>query len=412
MSQNIGYAQRTHIAFLWTSILGMPFWAIYTLLVFILYKDLHATPLQIAVCIALKPLVSLFSLYWSAHVNQRRDRLKSNVMWASILGPLPFLFFPIVDNPWFLIISSAFYMTLVRGVFPAWMEILKLNLSKDTRQKLVSYSTTFSFVGGGVLSLLIGWLMDDYSQIWRWVFPVTAILSILSAFLQYRIIVPLEDPLVQQQLKQPITQQLVEPWKNIWNLLRTNTNFRRFHFGFMLGGFGLVILQPALPEFFIKVLNLSYVELTTAVTLCKGIAFALTSSTWAHWLNKVNIYRFSSVVALLAGLFPLVLFCAQIHVAWIFVAYLLYGVMQSGSELCWHLSGPIFAKGTDSSLYSSVNLAIVGLRGCVAPLLGSLLLAAFSPGAVLIVGSMLSLAASWCLHSYHQEDTAAQSATP
>lgn len=405
--------RRTRRAFLGTSLLGMPFWAIYTLLLFILYKDLHATPLQITTFIILRPLVSMFSIYWSAHVDKRKDRLRANVLWASLLGPFPFLFLPIIDNPWFIILASALYMTLFRGVYPAWMEILKLNLPESSRQKIVSYGTTFSFVGGGLLSLLIGHLMDDHFQIWRWIFPLAALMSILSVLLQWRIPIhlsPLEKGAISSQENETepsvsLLSQLIKPWKNVWNLMRTRPDFRRFQFGYMLGGFGLVIFQPALPAFFIDTLNLSYTELTTAITLCKGIAFALTSSFWARWLPKVNIYQFASIVALLVSVFPLLLISAQWHIVWVYLAYLAYGVMQSGSELSWHLSGPIFAKGEDSSTYSSVNLAVVGLRGCIAPLLGSMLVAAFSPVVVLLIGCIISSVASWRLFVYHKEYT-------
>lgn len=384
----------TRQAFILTSVLSAPFWAIYTLLLFILYKDLHATPLQITVFVILRPLVSIFSLYWSAHVKDRPDRLLPNVIWAGVLGSLPFFFFPFIDNPWFFIGASALYMTLMRGVFPAWMEILKLNLSDQVRKETISYATTISFVGGGVLSLLIGWMLDDFYQIWRLIFPVAAIVNMMAIFYQCRIPITLTKRPELSKKTVPLTDQLLEPWKNVWNLLASKADFRNFHIGYMLGGFGLVIIQPALPSFFMDQLHLSYKELTTAITFCKGIAFAFSSPIWARWLNVENIFKFSSLVAFLAGLSLLFLVLAQINLAWIFIAYLIYGVMQSGSELSWHLAGPIFSQGEDSSTYSSVNLAIIGLRGCVAPLLGGMLLHTFSPDIVLIAGALFSFSGS------------------
>src|ERR1700722_510591 len=104
------YLSKTRIAYTWTRILNTPFWALYTLLPFIMCKDLQATPWQIACIISLKPIVSLFSLYWSSQVKRRRDRLVSNIVWAGILGHLPFLFVPWISHPWFFIFASAVYM--------------------------------------------------------------------------------------------------------------------------------------------------------------------------------------------------------------------------------------------------------------------------------------------------------------
>src|SRR5258708_1258216 len=78
------HVQMTRFTYLLSYILYTPFWGIYNMLPFILYKDLHATPWQIAMMITLKPVVSIFSLYWSSHVSQRPDRLKKNIVIAGI----------------------------------------------------------------------------------------------------------------------------------------------------------------------------------------------------------------------------------------------------------------------------------------------------------------------------------------
>ena len=66
---------QTRMAYIWSHLLNAPFWAIYNMLPFILYKDLHATSWQIGAMITLKPVVSLFSMYWSSLVIRRPDRL-------------------------------------------------------------------------------------------------------------------------------------------------------------------------------------------------------------------------------------------------------------------------------------------------------------------------------------------------
>lgn len=149
-----------------------------------------------------------------------------------------------------------------------------------------------------------------------------------------------------------------------------------------------MIMQPALPRFFIDVLGLSYTELSIALTLCKGVGFALTSQVWANGMQRIDIFRFSSLVTLLGALFPLLLLVAQLHVVWVYLAYLIYGVLQAGSELSWHLSGPIFAKEEDSSQYSSVNVLTVGLRGCAIPQIGAFLCLIASSTSILMLGAL------------------------
>lgn len=391
-------SSRTRTAFFWTRIFRTPFWAIYTILPFIILKELHATPFQIGVYIALKPVVSLLSLYWSAWINKRKDRLRGNLIWANFLGLVPFFFFPYVNNPWYIIAASGIFMALHRGVTPAWMEILKLNLPGTSRQRVFAWGSAWGYIGDGIFPFIIGWLLDDFSQSWRWLFPLTAVVALLPIIFQYRIPIHIDSKIETSPIGW--SKQLIEPWKNAWELIRSRDDFLRFQIGFMLGGSGLMLMQAVLPQFFMEGLKLSYTELAMALTFCKGVGFASTSQLWARWMNKMDIYRFSSWVTLLAFVFPFALLGAQFNLLWLYGAYLIYGTMQAGSELSWNLSGPIFAKEEDSSLYSSVNVLSVGIRGCFAPTLGSCLLYFASPMTVLILGGVFCLMATQRMHAY------------
>lgn len=363
---------QTRVAFVWTWILNTPFWALFGMLPFILYRDLHGTPLQVAVMITLKPMVSLFSLYWSTWVNKRKDRLVTNVVWGTILGHAPFLLFPFVHSPWYFVGAFGFYMLMARGTIPAWMEILKLNVPQGERERIFAFSSAFEYVGAGLLPFILGALLDGYYQSWRWLFPLVSLLAIAAVLTQRKILIAVEErAIVPSPLS--LKQQIIQPWQEAWELLKSRTDFAIMQAGFMLGGAGLMVIQPALPMFFMDALHLSYTELAIAITLCKGVGFAATSSLWSRWLNQTDIYRFLAAVTAVAMLFPIGLFLAQTHLAWLYIAYILYGIMQAGSELGWNLSGPIFAKHEDSSPYSSVNILTVGLRGCLIPPLGSFL---------------------------------------
>ncbi len=396
------FLNRTCWGYVSTRVLDTPFWAIYNMLPFILYKDLHATPLQLAAVITLKPLSSLFSMYWSASIDKRQDRLVSNIIWARVLGYLPFFLFPFISNPWFFIAAFGFYMTLTLGIVPAWMEILKQNIPSVMRERVFSYTQAFGYMGGGLLPFILGWLLDSHYQAWRWIFPLAATLSLTALLFQARIRIKPQDK--QNSAPPPATldvlNYLIKPWKNAWQLIRKHPDFLKFQIGFMLVGSGLMIIQPILPVFFVDVLNLSYTELALAITLCKGIGFALGSPLWAKWINRIDIYRFSSWITALGCLFPLFLILAKFHIAWLYVAYLSYGFMQSGNELNWNMSGPIFARDEDSSVFTSVNVLAVGLRGCFVPALGTFFCYLSNSVVVMLIGALLCMLATWRLALY------------
>lgn len=396
--------QKTQAAFVWTSILNTPFWAIFNMLPFILYKDLHATPFQVTAIIILKPAVSLFALYWSAMIEKRKDRLKANLIWARVISHLPFFFFPFVDNPWFFIASFGLYMMLSRGTVPAWMEVLKLNIPDISREKVFAYGSALGYVGAALVPFALGSLMDSYLDAWRWIFPATALISLGAILFKNRIPIQLE-PAFESGSAVSLTfkQQLLKPWQSAWELIHRRPDFARYQLGFMLGGSGLIVMQPALPVFFMDGLNLTYTELAVALTLCKGIGFAMTSSAWARLMSRIDIYRFNSYVTMLAFIFPFCLLAAQINLTWLYGGYLLYGMMQAGSEMSWNLSGPMFAKDEDSSVYSSMNVLTVGLRGCFVPAIGSLIAYQVHASGVMLLGGALCLLSAIFMNYYSRE---------
>jgi len=361
---------RATQAFIWTNFLRAPFWAVYGLLMFIMKKDLGATYYQITCLIALKPIVGLLAPYWSALVHKRPDRLRSNLVLANIVAHLPFFFFPIFDHPWFIVFAGSLFLLMKRGIIPAWMEVLKRNLPKGKREKTFSYGSMISYLGGALLPIAFGFMMDKDPGCWRILFPLTSLLSVGGTFFLLRLPSEKTEP-VEKSNAFDFKKAIVRPWMTTFDLLRKRSDFFRYQLGFMLGGGGLLLMQPALPAYFVDELHLSYRELAIAIATCKGLGFAMTSRVWAGFMNRIGIYQFSGLVTVFGALFPLALFVGKLGVSWVYAAYFVYGIMQAGSELTWHLSGPIFSKNEDSSVYSSANVIMVGLRGIVAPYIGS-----------------------------------------
>ena len=394
MKDQADSAYVTKCAFLWTRVLDTPFWALFNMLYIILYKDLGATPFQLAVVIALKPLSSLFSMYWSHAITERRDRLLSNVMVGGVLRPLPFFFFPWIENTWLVIAAFGFHMSLARGVQPAWMEILKINIPGITRDKVFAWGSSIGYIGDAVVASIVALLLDGYFQAWRWIFPIAAFISLFALYFQSKIPIPEGGRSIPTSEDKGALKPLTDPWKKAWGLIRSRPDFMHFQIAFMLAGSGLMILQPTLPIFFVDVLNLSYTEFALAFAVCKGIGFALASPILARLIGKIDIFLFTSLVTFSLAIFPLLLMLAKGGIIWLYLGYIAYGVMQAGSNLSWNLSGPIFSRDEDSSLYTSINVATVGIRGMIAPALGSAIFPFVGAFGVMGITSVICMSAA------------------
>ncbi|MDP1879630.1 MAG: MFS transporter [Parachlamydiaceae bacterium] len=381
---------QTKAAYVWTRVLDTPFWGLFNLLPIILYKDLQATPFQLALMITLKPLVSILSSYWSHHV-QESGKLMKSIILARWCAYLPFLLFPFIESSWYIIFCFGLFMFLQVGMMPTWMELLKKNIPSHHRDKIFSYTQAFGYLGGGLLPFAIGWLLDEWTQAWRWMFPIAALVALTATIwqrLMKAFILKSDSP------ESNSFHPLFQPWKNAWTLLKKRPDFAKFQIGFMFIGSGLMIIQPALPVFFVDKLHLSYTELGVAITLCKGIGFACSSPLWVRWIQKVDLFYLGSVIASLAAVFTIFLVSAQSEIIWLYFAYLIYGLMQAGNELSWNLSGPIFAKEENSSPFSGINVIAVGVRGMFVPILGGYLLAHFGSLSVICISGCLCILAA------------------
>lgn len=360
--------------FLFSRFLASPLEAMYTLLIFILSKDLNADVLQITILASVKPLVSLVAFYVSSLFMSKLNKIRNYLVILNIVGCLPCLLFPFVQSVWYYTLSYILFMTTLRAAFPAWAEILKTNLGLCKMGNIVSKGTSINYCMTIFLPLILSYWLDQNKHIWKVLFFSLAILQILNTFVLLRV------QLLSQNLKNSHVGNssflislkfiVLSPWQKGWKLLREKPEFAQYLILFFLGGAGLVAVQPILPIFFKENLQLSYQQLTLAFSLCKGIAFVFSSPLWARLANKISLYLLNSYINLFSCLFLAFILAANGNTHWLFLAYLMYGTMQAGCELSWNLSGPIFSKEKESTPYSGLNLALIGIRGSLFPFIG------------------------------------------
>ena len=363
---------RASLALIGSRIVHEPLMVLYSLLAFILHRDLGASALQIACLISLKPVASIASLYWSHWINAGGRSLKQQILWTGFLSRAPFFLLPFLTNVWWIIGVAAFFMVLHRGGMAPYMEAVRRGVDGEERGKLFGRGLAWGYGEGVVLAILMGVLLDGDPSSWRWLFPLVASLGFLGVWMQAQL----------AEGRGEVAE--VKPWRTTWKLLKENRSFRQFQILFMVAALGLMVMMPAFPVYFDDVLGLSFTQLAIAIAVCKGVGFALTGSWWGRLLHRMATFKYLSLIFLLFGGFALALIGGQVY-----LAYLIYGVAQGGSKIVWHMCGPLFARdGEDSVPYSAGNVVMVGLRGLVGPPIGALLLG-ISPFLPLLVGLLL-----------------------
>ncbi|MEN9343614.1 MAG: hypothetical protein RLZZ453_401 [Chlamydiota bacterium] len=377
--------RRTKFSLLWMNLAAEPLVALYTLIPFLLRKEFGSSMFQISLFLTLRPVLSLFSFYWSAYVKERKGHLVWNYVSASVLAYLPFLFFPWAGGFWFLLLASGLYQLFSKAAIPSLIEVLKRKLPKSVREKTFSLLFVLSFVESGILGLLFGGLLDTKSVGWSTLFCAGGLLGLTGLLFFSSLKVP-----VMQEEKPPLTHW-TKPWKESFQLMRDNPSFAYFQKIFMFGGSALMLILPATSAYYADILQLSYTNVVTARFVFMAVGIALSSFLWAKGLSQVPILKLTVGVLCGFGLFPLCLLGTLWNPSFLYLAFFLYGVAQAGSHLIWNLSGTLFAGGENSLPYTRANLLMHALRGAVVPLIGGFLCDLTSPIVVLALGATLCL---------------------
>ncbi len=361
---------KTATILLYASILQEPLAALITLLPFLMIKEIHATTLHISALTALAPTVSILSFYWGSVLNLKSSSevLRKNLVYATYLTSGLFFIGPCTNDPWFFVLASTSYTLFFRAANPARMEFVKRNITIGHREKLYSWIFKTSYIVGMILGPFLGLFLDSYPSAWKAVFVVSALLYVLSGWL-YQSIPAVDGSSSKSVPQRSLRHIFIDPWKASYRIIQTNPLFARFQIGFFIAGFGLMLAKPA-GDWLLGNLDISYYALFICRTFLKGLGIIGTSDIWASRLHRESILRCSYLVAWGFIAYNVLLMSASFSLVSVFAAYCIYGIAQSGSHLVWNLSGPLLSGKDSSHQYTAVNILAVGVRGCIAPLLG------------------------------------------
>ena len=281
------FHEKTRRALLWMNLSHEPFVILYVLLPFILRKNLNASILQISILSALRPILPVFSFYWSANLTNRKHRLRSNLIGAWVIARLPFLLVPWVGNVWYLIFCCAVYELFNKSGIPALIEILKINIPKETREATYTLYFVLSFLESILLGFVIAWVLDWNSSLWPVLLGFSSVIGLSSVFFQ--LAVPISsgpsDPLPETTL----SQRIIQPWKETFSLLKEHPDFARFQYGFMLGGFSLMLVAPSLSIFYVDYLELAFSSVVAGRSILMGAGIVISSWIWKKLLTKDRV---------------------------------------------------------------------------------------------------------------------------
>ena len=353
---------------------------------FVLIKSLSGTNLQIGILFQLSVILLLFSVLFNEFIKRTRNK-PALIRRVALLTRIPLVLlivFPktqaaYIDHPifqfLFLFIFLLFYLANPI-IMPAINLFLRTHYKGGNFGTLYSYSTTVNKIVMLFGTFAFGLLLDKDPYAYSYVYPVIALLGIVSVHLLSRI--PFEGAAIE--VRTGFKDSIRKSFVNMWHIISRNKPYRDFEIGFMLYGFAWMTTIAVITIFFDKVLKMNY----STVAFYKNaynILAILILPFFGRLIGRIDprkfaVYTFLSLLLFLFFLalteyFPQHFEFLGIKVYYsLILAYLAHAVFAATMSLLWYIGSAYFAKDEDAANYQSVHLTLTGFRGLFAPLIG------------------------------------------
>jgi len=370
---------------------------------FILIKSLKGSNYQIAFLFQVMVLVLLFSVFFSEMLSRIKKK-KKLIRFVGIITriPLVFLFF-FPDNAMdldknyyyqiaFLVILMIYYFANPL-LFPAINHLLKNSYSHTDFGKLFSYASTVNKIMMMISTFLFGLLLDYDGSAFTYIYPMVAVLGILSIFILSKINYYVPETNVE---KNNFFVAIGNSLKNMLATLKGNKPYRDFEISFMFYGFAWMATAAVITIFFEKVLHLNYSSIAFYKNAYNTLAILLLPY-FGRLIGKMDPRKFSAYTFSFMLLHLFFLGLTEYYDAYIMIwglkiyysliaSYLFYGLFAATMALLWYIGSAYFCKDDEVSNYQSVHLTLTGFRGIFSPLVGIFFYELFGFTGVFLLG--------------------------
>ncbi|MBU2650595.1 MAG: MFS transporter [Bacteroidetes bacterium] len=354
---------------------------------YVFIKSMQGSDYQLAFLFQFSMMVFVFLIIFNA-IRKRIRNKKIMLRVTALVTRLPLVlifFFPrneaeMMLHPGYHYIFLGLFLIYYFGnivIFPAINVLLKTNYRHQNFGKLYSYTTSLNKVILLVTTFIYGLMLDMNSFVFVYIFPVVAILSLISIFFLSRI--PYEN--IQQYPKgKNILDSVRVSVRDMIHILKTNKPYLHFEIGFMLYGFAFMATYPLINIYFKDGLALNYSSVAFYKNAYNILAIFMLPF-FGKLMGNIDPRKFASFSfgSLLLYLFFTVfteyfpyyrdLWDIRLYFS-LMLAFIFYGVFAATMPLLWNIGSAYFCKPSDADDYQELHLFLTGFRSLFSPVAG------------------------------------------
>lgn len=352
---------------------------------FVFLKSLHGSPYQVGMLFQFSMVVLLVAIF----INEVLHRIKNKkglLRRTAVLTRLPLmllLFFPrqagdmgadSVYHYLFLFIFLVYYLASPL-IFPSINILLKQNYSTANFGRLYSYATSAKKITTLASTFLFGILLDKDPFAFVYIYPLVAILGIVSIYMLTSISFEPEDstPLITVRIFSDAINRVSE-------IFKTNRPYLHYQIGFMLYGLAFMGTNSVITIFYDRAVGLNYSSVAFYKNFYNLIAIFLLplfGKILAHTdprkfaaltYGALALYLLSFPATLL---FPVSVDFLGLQIYFMLLAGVIFNsVFISTMAISWSIGSSFFCNRNEAGDYQSIHLSLTGVRALFIPLAG------------------------------------------
>lgn len=354
---------------------------------FVFLKSLQGTPYQVGVLFQFSMVVLIAAIFINEGLHQIADK-KKMLRYTAFITRIPLLillFYPrhtgemeadTIYHYAFLLIFFIYYLASP-VIFPSINLLLKHNYSTLNFGRLYSFATSAKKITTLAATFFFGFLLDHDPFAFTYVYPVVAILGIISIYMLTLISFDIEKISESVSLKPKIFAGALQRVRNIF---RKNKPYLHYQIGFMLYGLAFMGTNSVITIFYDRAVGLNYSSVAFYKNFYNLIAIFLLP-VFGRILADTDPRKFASLtygsLALYLISFPgTLLFPAYIEVMGIQLYFMLVAGVLFNSlfiasmAISWSIGSAYFCNKSEAADYQSIHLSLTGVRAMFMPIAG------------------------------------------
>jgi MFS family permease len=340
---------------------------------YIAANGLHAAAWQVTALTMLWPVSNVLAVFIT-HWLDSHGRYDRAVLYAGLLMRLPIALMAFSSSVDLMLLLLIPFFASNSIVGPAQNAILQRKYRESERTRLFGwwYSTLTLF--SLPMAMLVGVLLDADFQTYRILFVTEAVFGAGQA-----VFLSVMGRGVRSDLVEKSTGQgAAHFFGSLWRIFRHDREYALFETYFFLYGMAYLMLLPVIPFFATDRLHLDYEQYAMAKGVVGQIGILLLSPFLGVRLRRIRPFRFTGMACMVLVFYPLALVMGDILPGlgsfFFYLAFLIFAFGMAGVSMSWNMSSMHFAPRGQEATYQGLHVTLTALRGCIAPVLGTVLL--------------------------------------